>query len=447
MSPAAVPRHALRIEGTRGLLYDRAAHQYHALDAAECFALVENRHRPLHQVLPVLARACGPERTALAATRVGELTAIDPASTLDADLVELEPLDGAAAAPLVLHLGLTQACNFSCSHCYSSSGRRANDELSLPELLALVDELAHIGCLKLVLGGGEPFLRPELVEVVGHARQRGIDCFVHTNGSRLQVEILSRLAEVQPAGLAVSLDGPDAITNDSMRGAGSFDRTLRGLQLLRRHYAPGFAISFTVTPLNRSRVGEMVALAHHEGARVLLLRPAYPAGEALRDGNALSCDRASFVLAVEQARAAAAGSDLILDAPHPDERTAPDFEGFGCVAGRIVAGVTPSGVVTPCLNLPAGHAAGTLREHSLLQLWREGASFKALRALQAPDECAHCDRLEICRGGCRVRALDAHGCIGAADSWCDRLPARPGAGVSASVRDSGVLNSVEVSTF
>ncbi|MBN2360488.1 MAG: radical SAM protein [Deltaproteobacteria bacterium] len=417
-----LPRLTVRVEGERGYLYDRRDHQYRALNAGECFLLAEGRQRPLSALAPLLAAVGRPQRAAADLARVRRLTGTAEGSRLRAELVELTPVPGAAAAPLVVHLGLTQACNFACAHCYSSSGRRADDELTAGELRALVDELAAIGCCKLVVGGGEPFLRRELVGLVESAQRCGVDCFVHTNGSRLRPATLSRLARAAPAALVVSLDGPDAPSNDRMRGAGSFEKTRRGLALLRAHYPPGFAISFTVTPTNYNLAGDMVELAKREGARLLLLRPAYPAGAALRAGSDMACNRDQFAAAVEQARRANRRGHLLLDAPHTEERTPPDFEGFGCVAGRLVAGITPSGRVTPCLNLPGRFAAGSLRQRSLLELWREGASFVALRALQPAGDCGRCARYPVCRGGCRVRALARHRRVDAPDAWCSFEP-------------------------
>ncbi|MHB8873324.1 MAG: radical SAM protein [Myxococcaceae bacterium] len=402
-------RFTLRVEDGGALLYDRESHAYFPYTHAEAFLLLASREVPIAQAVEQLAGRIG-KRAARAAARGIELP-------YSGRVVELATVRGAYGAPLVAHLGVTQACNFSCAHCYSSSGRRAKGELSLEEIGALIGELSRIGCQKLVLGGGEPFLRQELPRIVRLADAKGVDCFVHTNGSLLTEGLLRELAQCPPAGLAVSVEGGDAATSDAVRGKRAFERALKGIRALRAAYPPGFNLSATIGPWNRRQTAGLVDLAKEVGARVLLLRPAYPAGEAL-SAPGLECSRRDFSLAVKRARIRARRAGVILDAPHPDEAGPPDFQGFGCVAARVVLGISPTGEVTPCLNLPGSFACGNVRDRPLLELWRAARSFVALRALTPPWECAGCAHWEVCRGGCRVRALSSGRGLSGKDSWC-----------------------------
>jgi radical SAM protein with 4Fe4S-binding SPASM domain len=247
---------------------------------------------------------------------------------------------------------------------------------------------------------------------------------VHTNASLVKPAVLARLARCPPAALAVSVDGPDAESNDRVRGPRAFARTLEGLGVLRAHWPHAFNLSVTVTPTNASLTPQLVHFAKAQGAALLLLRPAYPAGEAKVDAS-LVCDRDTFARAVDLARAAAQEVGLALDAPHPHEAAEPDFEGFGCVAARVVLGVDPRGNVTPCLNLPAGFDAGNIRSTPLQALWRRGKSFVLLRAQQAGPQCSTCKHFDTCRGGCRVRSLYVKNGLGGPDSWCHYEPALP----------------------
>ncbi len=402
-------RFTLRVDEGGGLLYDRGSHAYFPASDDEVFLLLASRTLASDDAVARLAERVG-RRRARAAARAVELP-------FRGRVVKLDPVPGAYGAPLVAHLGVTQACNFSCAHCYSSSGRRAPDELSLSEIESLIGALARIGCQKLVLGGGEPFLRADLPRIIRTADARGVDCFVHTNGSRLTVSLLRELARCPPAGLAVSVEGGDATTSDAVRGPGSFERAMRGVRLLRDAYPPGFNLSATIGPWNRDAAAGLVDLAHEVCATLLLLRPAYPAGEALA-APALECSRRDFARAVEKARERAEKLGVALDALYPDEARAPDFQGFGCVAARVVLGISPTGEVTPCLNLPDSLGSGNVRQMPLLKLWRDGPSFVALRATNPPAQCASCAHYDVCRGGCRVRALSVGNGLSGKDSWC-----------------------------
>jgi len=410
-------RWVLRIEPSTSLLYSHSSHQYLRCDRAETFLLTAAATMPVEVAQRVLAREVGDQRARRALKALRTKGLFRRSQRFNGRILELPATAGAFAAPLVAHIGLTGACNFSCRHCYARLERAPVATPDLATLVRLFDQLHDIGCCKVVLGGGEPLLRADFSDVVAAARRRGLDCFVHTNGSLLQRSVIEQLALSPPAGLAVSLDGPDAVSNDAIRGAGAFVAARRGLTLLRRHYRPGFNINFTVTPGNAHLAGRMVDLTERVGARVLLLRPAYPAGQALRQ-HGIACDQATFAAAVEIARRRAEQRGVDVDAALPSARAIPGFDGFGCVAGRVVLGVAPDGSVTPCLNLPTRFAAGNIASTPLIDIWRRGASFRALRRLRRPTQCRHCEHYASCRGGCRTRALVERGAIGERDSWC-----------------------------
>lgn len=410
-------RFSLRLEPGAPLVYDRRTHQYYELSAPEADLLSEAQRWPLARAAERVARRHGAGAADRAFADLADLGTSAELFAAPVRVVRLRAVPGARGAPLVAHLGLTTACNFACAHCYSRSGKRSPGELTLRELRALVDDLSAMGCQKLVLGGGEPFLRRDLPALVAHADRHGIDSYVHTNGAALGPAALRSLAEHPPAGLAVSLDGATGPTNDAVRGAGAFRRALEGVRRLRREYPPGFNLSMAVGPGNASEAARMAELAARLGARVLLLRPTYPAGQAAGAAG-LACDRRTFARASAKARKAGRRQGLEVDAPAVDRAAPPDFEGFGCVAGRIAVGITPTGEVSPCLNLPEGFVAGNVRQRPLLELWRTAKVFRTLRSQRACRECAACADYDACRGGCRVRALHSGRGLGGPDTWC-----------------------------
>ena len=64
---------------------------------------------------------------------------------------------------------LTNACNLACAHCHSASGKALPDELTTPELLRIVHEMHAMGVLSVAFAGGEPFMRPDLLDVLAEA--------------------------------------------------------------------------------------------------------------------------------------------------------------------------------------------------------------------------------------------------------------------------------------
>jgi len=122
---------------------------------------------------------------------------------------------GGRAIPTLAAFYPTHRCNLRCTYC--SSLFLSTPELTTGEWLAIVDELADLGCRRVAILGGEPLLRPDLTDLVGRVRDRGMSCVLTSNGilATRQMERLRRLST-----LVLSLDsaGP---ANDEVRGEGA----------------------------------------------------------------------------------------------------------------------------------------------------------------------------------------------------------------------------------
>src|ERR1700733_11515742 len=124
-------------------------------------------------------------------------------------------------APICLTWELTYACNLSCVHCLSSSGRRDPRELTTQECKRVIDELERMQVFYVNIGGGEPTVRRDFWEIVDYAVSHRVGVKFSTNGSRITPERAIRLAQSDYVDVQVSLDGATAAVNDSVRGAGS----------------------------------------------------------------------------------------------------------------------------------------------------------------------------------------------------------------------------------
>ncbi|MER3393891.1 MAG: mycofactocin radical SAM maturase, partial [Microcella pacifica] len=130
-------------------------------------------------------------------------------------------------APICLTWELTYACNLSCSHCLSSSGRRDPRELTTEECKAVIDELQRMQVFYVNIGGGEPTVRSDFWELVDYATDHQVGVKFSTNGIKLTPEIAQRLAASDYVDVQISLDGATAEVNDHVRGPGSYDTAMR----------------------------------------------------------------------------------------------------------------------------------------------------------------------------------------------------------------------------
>jgi len=83
----------------------------------------------------------------------------------------------------VVHLEISNRCNISCPYCYV--GAKAGRELSTGQWKRILDDLVSYGVFQVTFGGGEPTLRDDLKELALHARRRGLNLCMTTNGKIL----------------------------------------------------------------------------------------------------------------------------------------------------------------------------------------------------------------------------------------------------------------------
>ncbi len=88
---------------------------------------------------------------------------------------------GRSRVPLSGSIEITFRCNLRCVHCYISD-YSGDGEMTTPEILRILDEIADAGCLWLLLTGGEVLSRTDFPEIYLHAKRRGFLLTVFSNG-------------------------------------------------------------------------------------------------------------------------------------------------------------------------------------------------------------------------------------------------------------------------
>jgi MoaA/NifB/PqqE/SkfB family radical SAM enzyme len=141
-------------------------------------------------------------------------------------------------------------CNLRCRHCYINPEQQGKKELPLSAIKAWLDEFASTSSTtNLIFLGGEPTLHPDLAPAIKYARDRGFGSItVDTNGY-LFYDILSKVSPEEVDFFSFSLDGATGKTNDRIRGKGSYDICIRGIQ---KAVDKGYAASliYTASTLN-----------------------------------------------------------------------------------------------------------------------------------------------------------------------------------------------------
>jgi AdoMet-dependent heme synthase len=154
-------------------------------------------------------------------------------------------------------------------------------ELSTEEGRRLLDAIAAMGTPLVVLTGGDPAKRPDLVSLVAHGVGLGLTMALTPSGTHLTTRAL--LEQLKGAGLsrlAISIDGPDAATHDEFRRvAGSFAESMRIFDEARAIGLPT-QINTTLSPLNIGSIPAMAKLVEQLGAVLWSVFLVVPTGRA-----------------------------------------------------------------------------------------------------------------------------------------------------------------------
>lgn len=349
----------------------------------------------------------------------------------------------------------TRACQLACRHCRASAQPRAlPGELSGAEGHALIDQVAGFGRPHpiLILTGGDCLLRPDLFELIGHARSAGIPVALSPSVSpALDGAMIARIAASGVKAVSVSLDGAAPATHDQIRGIpGHHADTVAAIRSL---VAAGLPVQVNTTVM-RANAGELARVAAlldslrvHAWEVFFLVQTgrgtaegAITPGEhedvchflydASQHGFVVRTVEAPFFRRVVAARRAGAppprrplyqalAGELHRLAGEPARR--PRAHTAATRDGKGIIFIGYNGDVYPAGFLPL--ALGNVRRQPLRAIYREDPLLLAIRAARFSGRCGYCPYADLC-GGSRARAYAAGGDPLGQDPACPFQPGR-----------------------
>src|SRR5215212_3962311 len=144
----------------------------------------------------------------------------------------------------------TKTCNLECIHCYASAKKaKFPGELTTDEARAMIDDLASFNVPALLISGGEPLVRPDILDLADYATSLGVRVTFSTNGTLITKEKAARLKKIGVTYCGISVDGAEE-RHDKMRGkVGAFREAIRGVRNCREA-GIRVGVRFTVTQEN-----------------------------------------------------------------------------------------------------------------------------------------------------------------------------------------------------
>jgi len=338
--------------------------------------------------------------------------------------------------PFIAIWETTQACDLVCQHCRACARPfRDSGELTTEEGFKLLRQFARAKVPLVVLTGGDPAKRPDLLELVRFGRAEGLHMGLTPSATPLVTdELVRELAAAELQRLAISIDGPNAAVHDAFRGvSGSFAHARRILEAAR---ASGIRsqVNTTVHAGSVGRLREIAALVAELGSVLWSVFYVVPTGRA--DKRMLPSPEAVEISLNEIADIAEGASFAVKTTAAPHYRrvlaerklargSRPEHGLFGKQGERVNDGrgflfVSHRGDIFPSGFLPL--SCGSVRDRNPIDVYRDHPTFRTLRDADAlSGKCRACAYRNLC-GGSRARAYAVSGSITASDPLCAYMP-------------------------
>ncbi len=310
---------------------------------------------------------------------------------------------------------ITLKCNLACRHCLSGAGKEMPGELDTEQCRSLIRTFAEMKVFQVNIGGGEPFIRPDFLDLLDYAHENQVVTCVSTNGLLVDQDLARRLARLKMLYLQISLDGATAEVNDAIRGKGTYRQILRAAEILAGH-GVRFSLNTVLTRTNYPQLEDLRALAAGYGAelRVSRFRPSGRGKTSRADLGPSPEQLEAFADWLEGHHLVRTGDSFFCLTSESRRRKGLDM----CGAAKMTCCIAPNGNVYPCAFLQEPEfLAGNIGTHDFKLLWDTSPVFQHLRDLRV-DTCVTCGRFEQCRGGCPAMAFHTYHDLSMPDPEC-----------------------------
>lgn len=338
----------------------------------------------------------------------------------------------------------TRTCNLECVHCYADASKsKFRGELATDEAKAMIDDLATFNVPALLLSGGEPLVRPDILDVAEYAMAHGIRVTLSTNGTLIDKARAQRIRNIGVTYCGISIDGAEQ-NHDRFRGkVGAFKQAIKGIRNCR-DAGIRVGVRFTVTGENADDLDAIFDTVENEDiGRLCVYHLVYSGrGSYLSAIDLDTTEMRQFMNRVIQQVEKWNGEgreievmtvDNHADAPyiylwlleHDEQRAASALEliqsNGGNRSGVAIAAIDSFGMVHPD-QFSQTHTLGCIRERPFSQIWTDVrvGLLEGLRSRKSKlkGRCASCRWLDLCNGNFRARAEAATGDYWESDPAC-----------------------------
>jgi radical SAM protein with 4Fe4S-binding SPASM domain len=305
--------------------------------------------------------------------------------------------------PFVVMFELTYNCNEKCIHCFNpgaarnlseKSTRNDRDEINLTHYEKLLNELRELGVAKIILTGGDPFVKKDIWKLIDLIYQKDFAFDIYTNGLAILGKV-DKIAKFYPRSIGLSIYSADEKIHDTITQVkGSLSKSL---MVAKDALIFGIPLYFKCPIMNTNAKSyySVVELAKEYGAIPQI-------DITLTD----SVDGDTSI--GEQLQVDGELLEIILRDPNIPLYVGPEAPNYGrqerdrtqafCGAGTSLMNITPEGDVTPCNSFPTQF--GNLKNQTFQEIWNKSKELEKWQSITINDyeecgtheKCGYCNR-------------------------------------------------------
>ena len=302
---------------------------------------------------------------------------------------------------------ITPRCNSSCLYCYNVWQENINypkGELALTDVERLFNRvLKDVKPKWIILAGGEPLLRDDIVAITSFFKERNMRIGIATNGTLCTDKLLQELINNGVGYFEVSLDSADEKIYNSLTSSHQFKNVRQAILSIKKHKKP-LTVSIAVTKLNYTDVGNIIDLCFAFSVDSIALNRFVPGGRGIKNIEKLKITNRELESVLKAAEEKTVKYKIPINITIPVESCEIEHKQFPhlnfgtCGCGRNKWVIDPLGNLRTCEQNP--EILGSLFEDSFEELTRS-EKVSNFRSNNAKLVCSTCEMYSKCGGGCR----------------------------------------------
>ena len=310
-----------------------------------------------------------------------------------------------------LFFEVTLRCNARCEHCGSSCGDVIQkDEITKDEIYKVLEDIKNAGIynprnVMLAITGGEPLVRKDLFEIMGYAHNLGYPWGMTTNGILIDEEVVKKMAETHMYSVSVSLDGLKETHEKFRKVPGSYEKILKGLELMLKE--PAIKVVQVTTCVNKKNIDEleeMYQMLLKMGIKNWRVIEVDPIGRA-KDNDDILLDGEGFKRMIRFIREKQVENKIEMtygcghflgNGIDYELRKTPFF----CYTGVNIGGILSNGDIFVCPDVKRRPELiqGNIRKDNFMEVWEKKYEPYRKMTRTCNSFCKRCEDWKICGG-------------------------------------------------